>query len=252
MNSAPPEPGNNPELIAHRGFMGQAPQNTPVAFSLAVVDGADSLECDVSVSSDGVLYTFHDTTIDALTTGTGTFTALTSAYLDGVEIEEGIGTEYAPLRIGKFSEFLEIANANNRKIYPELKRLRSNADVAPIVQAVIDAGMDTRCNMSAFQLSRLQIVRGLSATIELGMLSDSSDSVELTSLVDSMITLGNASMIVNYTSTLANPSVVEYALANGIGWASYIVNDLETVEDLNAINVFRIISDFPMDLPEAP
>lgn len=232
--------------------MDLAPQNTPAAFSIAVTNGADALETDVSVSADGVLYTFHDTTIDSLTTGTGIFTTLNSSYLDSVQIRAGIGTEYEPLRIGKFSEYLDIAKANNRKIYPELKRLRSNADVAPIVQAVMDAGMGSMCNMSAFQLSRIQIVRSITPVIEVGMLSDSSDPVELTALVDELIALGNASMIVNYTSTLANPSVVAYALANGVGWATYIVPDLATVNALNAINVFRIISNTPLDLPEPP
>lgn len=153
------------------------------------------------------------------------------------------------MRIGKFSEFLTIASSNNRKIYPELKRLRSNDDVAPIVQAVVDAGMATKCNMSAFQLGRLQTVRSLNAQIEVGMLSDSSDESVLKGLVDSISILGNASMIVNYASTLANPSAVAYAFSKGVGWASYVVNDTETATLLKSIGVNRIISDYPITLP---
>lgn len=202
----------------------------------------------MSVSSDGVLYTFHDTTVDALTTGTGTFTSLSSAYIDSVEIEEGISTIYAPLRVGKFSDFLAIASANNRKIYPELKRLRSDADVTPIVQAVIDAGMDNNCCMQAFQLTRLQAVRGMNSNIELGMLSGSADAPTLMGLVDSMALLGKTSMLVNYKATLANPAVVAYAFSKGVGWASYTVNDMGVVASLNAINVTRIISNIPLTL----
>lgn len=240
---------NDPELIAHRGFAGQSPENTTYAFTNAVASGANSLECDVSVSSDGALYTFHDTTVDALTNGTGTFTSLSSAYLDGLEIDVGVGSAPTPLRIGKFSDFLSIASSGGKKVYPELKRLRSDADVAPIVAAVVAAGMDAHCCMQAFQLARLQQVRSLNSRIELGMLSDSADPAVLTALVDSITALGNASMLVNYTSTLANPAVVSYALSKGVGWGSYVVNDLPAVNALNAINVFRVMSDVPLILP---
>lgn len=54
-------------LIAqHRGgHAGNIPQNTNLAFKASYLLGADMFELDVSKSTDGKLYCFHDTTEDA-------------------------------------------------------------------------------------------------------------------------------------------------------------------------------------------
>ena len=48
-------------IAAHRGMWGgNIPENTIPSFRLALEMGADMFECDVSKSTDGVLYAFHD------------------------------------------------------------------------------------------------------------------------------------------------------------------------------------------------
>ena len=53
------EPGR-PIFVAHRGASDRALENSPAAFALAVSDGADMIEFDVRLSSDGVPVVFHD------------------------------------------------------------------------------------------------------------------------------------------------------------------------------------------------
>ena len=53
------EPGR-PVFVAHRGASDRALENSPAAFALAVADGADMIEFDVRLSSDGVPVVFHD------------------------------------------------------------------------------------------------------------------------------------------------------------------------------------------------
>jgi glycerophosphoryl diester phosphodiesterase len=60
-----PRPPQRPRLLAHRGltFRGQSQvldENTLSAFELALENGADYLESDIRVSSDGVALLFHD------------------------------------------------------------------------------------------------------------------------------------------------------------------------------------------------
>lgn len=248
--SVAPGPGpGSIELIAHRGYAGEKPQSTPVAFNNAVARGADALETDIAVSADGVLYTFHDTTVDSLTTGTGTFTALTSAYLDTLEIKAGIGTGDAPLRLGKFNEYLAIAKAAKRKIYPELKRLRSTADIATCVQAVVDVGLDSTCCMCSFNDSHLAIVRELNTRMELGAVTSSTDPVVLRALVDRVARLGRSIIVAEVAGTLANPDVVAYARTRGVGWACWTVNDAGTAVALRNIGVRSYISDYHLTIP---
>jgi len=60
-------------LIAHRGGAAIAPENTSLAFSMAVdAFHADMLEIDVHLSRDGVLVVSHDPTLERCTDGEGT------------------------------------------------------------------------------------------------------------------------------------------------------------------------------------
>ncbi len=52
-----------PLIIAHRGASADAPENTLAAFRLAIVQGADGLECDLRMSADGVIVISHDDTL---------------------------------------------------------------------------------------------------------------------------------------------------------------------------------------------
>ncbi|MGJ3233015.1 MAG: glycerophosphodiester phosphodiesterase family protein [Oceanicaulis sp.] len=52
--------GEPPLVIAHRGASGERPEHTEAAYKLALEQGADVLEPDLQMSSDGVLIVRHD------------------------------------------------------------------------------------------------------------------------------------------------------------------------------------------------
>ena len=58
-------------LMVHRGATKEAPENTLEAYAAAMDLGADGVEIDVRRSKDGVLYLFHDETLDRETNGSG-------------------------------------------------------------------------------------------------------------------------------------------------------------------------------------
>jgi glycerophosphoryl diester phosphodiesterase len=58
-------------VIGHRGNRAHAPENTLESFLEAVALGADALEMDLRVSSDGQLVVFHDPTLERTTDGRG-------------------------------------------------------------------------------------------------------------------------------------------------------------------------------------
>ena len=58
-------------MFAHRGGSRLAPENTMAAFDHALALGADGLELDVHLSSDGVVVVHHDSTLDRTTRLTG-------------------------------------------------------------------------------------------------------------------------------------------------------------------------------------
>ncbi|NLB56845.1 MAG: hypothetical protein GX811_13985 [Lentisphaerae bacterium] len=66
-----------PRLCAHRGLSICCPENTLPAFAAAVAAGADEIELDLKLSSDGVPVVCHDETVDRTTNGHGRISEMT-------------------------------------------------------------------------------------------------------------------------------------------------------------------------------
>ena len=66
------QPWPYPTWIAHRGAGKLAPENTLAAFKLGASHGYRMFECDVKLSSDGVPFLLHDSTLERTTSGKGT------------------------------------------------------------------------------------------------------------------------------------------------------------------------------------
>ncbi len=53
--------------VAHRGASAYAPEHTLAAYRLAIEQGADYVEQDLAVTSDGVLICLHDPSLERTT-----------------------------------------------------------------------------------------------------------------------------------------------------------------------------------------
>jgi len=69
------------QVVAHRGSSASAAEHTLAAYELALTEGADSLECDVRLTRDGVLVCVHDRRIDRVSDGRGVLSTLELADL---------------------------------------------------------------------------------------------------------------------------------------------------------------------------
>nr|WP_323571654.1 glycerophosphodiester phosphodiesterase family protein [Rhizobium sp. 28DA2] len=78
-----------PKIVSHRGANHFAPENTFAAADLALQQGADYIELDVRESADGVLYVFHDETLDRTTNGTGPIGHMLSSEIDALDAGSG-------------------------------------------------------------------------------------------------------------------------------------------------------------------
>ena len=64
------EPAGGPVVnVGHRGTAGLAPEHTIASYDLALEDGADFIEQDLRMTSDGVLVVLHDEDLDRTTRG---------------------------------------------------------------------------------------------------------------------------------------------------------------------------------------
>ena len=65
-----------PIIFAHRGDFAHAPENTLPSFEQALQKGADGVELDVKLTSDGQVIVIHDSTVDRTTNGKGRVASL--------------------------------------------------------------------------------------------------------------------------------------------------------------------------------
>ena len=112
-------------LIAHRGESLDAPENTLPAYRTAVERGF-GFECDIYLSSDGRLYTFHDRDLKRTTGGANT-NACTAVDWESTVSRLNVGgwgkwkgSKFDPTRPALLEEVLALARPS-RKIYVEVK-----------------------------------------------------------------------------------------------------------------------------------
>jgi glycerophosphoryl diester phosphodiesterase len=93
-------------ILAHRGASGYAPENTWPAFTLAREMGANGIETDVQLSSDGVMVLVHDTNLDRTSDGTGPVADLTWDALSRLDAGSWLDARFAGERIVRLDDFL--------------------------------------------------------------------------------------------------------------------------------------------------
>jgi len=94
-----------PRVYAHRGGSALGPENTIAAFDIGLAAGADGLELDVRLSSDGIPVVVHDSTLDRTTDATGPVSAKSADELARVDAgcrftDQAGGTPFAGRGIG--------------------------------------------------------------------------------------------------------------------------------------------------------
>ncbi len=96
----------HPLVIAHRGFSGAAPENTPAAFRKALASGCDGLEFDLRITKEGRVAILHDATVDRTTDGSGRVRSMTMDRLRKLDAGSWFDAPFRRQRILSLEEVL--------------------------------------------------------------------------------------------------------------------------------------------------
>jgi glycerophosphoryl diester phosphodiesterase len=155
-----------PEIVAHRGGAGEAPENSLAAFRRVRGVGVEQVEFDVRMTADGAAVVLHDATLDRTTTGAGPVGAHTLAALRPVRLRENgeaVPTLEAVLDVLAESALrlvLEIKTAPGAVPYPGLEAI--------CLAALDRRGLVGRATIISFSWDVLEACRSLSAAVGLG------------------------------------------------------------------------------------
>lgn len=130
----PLAPARRCQVMAHRGQMHQAPENTGPGIEHAIRDLLEWVEVDVRRSRDGHHVLLHDATVDRTTNGSGSVTDKTLSELKQLDAGAPFAPRFAGTQILTLPECLELAKGRIN-LYLDCKQIEPEQLVSEIVAA---------------------------------------------------------------------------------------------------------------------
>jgi glycerophosphoryl diester phosphodiesterase len=162
---------DRPLNFAHQGASHEAPPNTLAAFLLAAELGADGIEFDVHLSSDGEVMVIHDFSVDATTDGHGPVRDKTLSELKRLDAGSWFDPAFSGERIPTLGEVIDVAGEPLLlNIELKTKSLRGDGLAEAVVRIVEENHLLERVIVSSFNPLSLWQVRRLSRSIAIGLL----------------------------------------------------------------------------------
>jgi glycerophosphoryl diester phosphodiesterase len=163
---------NRPFILAHRGCRAQAPENTMMAFNLALEQGAQAIETDLRITRDRVIACIHDATVDRTTDGSGRVDQMTWDEIRRLRARGNNDAMYPEARVPSLVEVLE-ALAERTYLALELKApvFIKPADAELLLKTLDDCKALDRVMVLSFSREALQCVREAGAPFPLGYIA---------------------------------------------------------------------------------
>jgi len=239
-----------PIAFAHRGGMGQAPENTLPAFEAAITLGYRYLETDVHLTRDGVLVVFHDPRLDRITDATGAIAELDIADVEAADA----GHTFSPdggrtypfrghgVRVPRLEELLVRWPEIRVNIDP-----KSDSCVPPLVTLIERLAAWNRVCIGSFSDRRLRRIRALS-----GRRACTSMGPHAVRLAHAVAAAGRMPRqgadcvqvpLRSGRTRIVTPRFVEAAHRAGLALHVWTINDKETMHELLDLGVDGIMSD---------
>ena len=232
-------------VLGHRGGRGEGwpAENTLEAFSRAIDEGADGIELDVRLTSDGVAVVFHDTTLARATEGRDVRAVDRVAYAALPTIGGG-------LRIPRLVEVLDamrgrIVNVEIKADVAPMSMLGNVPDRMLLVQKAAAAVKEARHSEVVFSsfdpLSVLALV-ALAPKVERAILVGMKTPRAGTALP---LALRYAIVAAHLDESLVTPARAERLLRSKLRLAAWTVNDPARAAELARLGASWIITDAP-------
>ncbi|GEM_PF-551838 len=241
-------------VVAHRGAMAYAPENTLAAFKKAALMGADMFELDVHRTLDSVLVVIHDDTVDRTTdyespagetAATGYVASMTYADIENLDAGSWFDPSFANETIPSLEEALQLAKDYNIKINIEIKTVPMT--YPGIEQQVIDMvnGMNMGSMILISSFSPISSVySGSLGDIETAMLMSSEYGGRSPEYIENQIIAQYADALhpdIGYTT----PELVQNAHDQGMKVNVWTVNDPADMLRFYRMGCEGVISNHP-------
>lgn len=229
------------KYFGHRGYSGNYPENTMLAFQKAMEAGADGIELDVQFSKDGRLVIIHDETLDRTTTGKGWVRDHTLEELKSLDASFKFTGQYGVNQIPTLCEVLDYMKDKDAVTNIELKT--GVFEYEGIEEAVLNCvrkhNLSDKVIISSFNHYSILRMRKLAPELKCGLLTD--------------CWLINAGKYVHdldvpcYHPAFRNltPEITKEIKQYGLEINTWTVNTLEDFRNLESLGVDVAIGNYP-------
>lgn len=253
-----------PLIIGHRGASAHAPENTFAAFERALADGADGLEFDVRLASDGVPVVIHDANLHRTAGRAEEIASLSSRTLAEVTVGEWFNrrfsararADYASERIPTLANVCERFAARCAALYVELKCTSTDAyALAAATVGVLRASpvAASRAVVESFRLEAIAEVKRLAPELRTAALFERTlrqPRPRAQDMIARTLTHG-ADEIALQRSLVLQPTV-EAARAAGLRVVVWTVDHPSWVRRARTLGLHALITNTPARLRAVP
>jgi glycerophosphoryl diester phosphodiesterase len=161
-----------PILLAHRGDLANAPENTLPSFRQAIQKGADGVELDAKLTADGHVIVIHDSTVDRTTDGTGKVASFTLEAIRKLDAGSWFDAQFAGTTVPLLEEVFETVG-RDRLINIELTNYSTPRDglAQKVCELIKRHNNQAQIIFSSFFPSNLKIAAQLLPEIPRGLLA---------------------------------------------------------------------------------
>ena len=156
---------HKPLVISHRGANRLAPENTLIAFAMALKLGVDGFENDCHMTRDGHVVVLHDDTVDRTSDGAGLVCEKTLEELRALDFGGWFSPAFEGTRIPTLEEWFGLCKGL-KVINVELKAAPGGSTAsAPATIAIAKrAGLFNRLIISSFDMEMLEACKAADPT----------------------------------------------------------------------------------------
>jgi len=234
-------------VIAHRGASASDPENTLPAFDAAIGAGADAVELDVRVTSDGVGVAIHDPDVARTTDGEGLVHELTLEQVQELSI---LTPEGAAVGVPNLDEVVALVGERAGIMF-EIKNLPGLPGFDPFgepgVEETLRAISESPVSalVASFNPRSIERCRDLARErVQTGFLSSS--AMDPVTAVRYAASVGHRWILPNVAALKsAGEEVILRAHASGVRVGSWVVDDPDDIEMLMSWGVDAVITDVP-------
>ena len=219
--------------INHRGYNGTAPENTLPAFKLSKVNGFDTIETDIRLTSDNVCVLLHDATINRTSNGTGAIHDMTYAQALNYDFGSWKSAEYAGTKIPTFEQLLQLCKNINLSAYVEIEADAgfNQTIINNLVSLVEKYGLQAKITFISFSKQMLTYVKNANANLRLGLLY--SNVGQFVNDVNDLKTATNE-VFVDLNYTIITTEIITTLSNNKIKCECWTVDNEENIVNMNS------------------